>query len=432
MARIGTIASQLRARWAAPDDELTATALLLLLVWSLLRVELLVQASITLADTPGYRPIGGAWTVWAAAAVVSVLVLAGGVRAGGMRPAHAWVDLGVAVSGILILAQLCPPGHGADMPLLWMLPFGQGSVVALTMARTRLITGAVGTAVIMGAYLLAVSLHLSAADLPASAAANTISFALFYAVAAAAVTIAWRMATRASEQRLVNLAQQRDLAALSERARQFRLIHDSVLQTLEALSHRFIADPEQVQHVARIEAARLRAMLAAAGNNSEPGSLLNHLRCVAAEFPDLTVEIVDLEASETPEGAEPGRAPALSAVTDAVRELLNNVTKHAACTQATVSLCRAPEGAVEVVVRDHGVGFDPTQVDQGFGLHDSVIGRIAEAGGSVQIWSKPGAGTRVTITCPATAAPHPASACAESGSAILPYPHRAAAPKMTR
>lgn len=165
--------------------------------------------------------------------MVSVLVLAGGVRAGGMRPAHAWVDLGFAVSGILILAQLCPPERGADMPVLWMLPLGQGSVAALTMARTRLITGAAGTAVIMGACPLAVSLHLSAVDVPASALTNTISFALFYAVAAAAVSVAWRLASRASEQRLVNLAQQRELAALSERARQFRVIHDSVLQTLE-------------------------------------------------------------------------------------------------------------------------------------------------------------------------------------------------------
>lgn len=173
-------------------------------------------------------------------------------------------------------------------------------------------------------------------------------------------------------------------------------------------------------------------MLAAAGGNSEPGGLLNHLRCVAGEFPDLAVEIVDLEASETPEGGDPVRAPALPAVTDAVRELLNNVTKHAACTQATVSLCGTPEGAVEVVVRDHGVGFDPTQVNQGFGLHDSVIGRITEAGGDVQIWSEPGAGTRVTTTCPAAVVPHCAGASAESGSAILPYPHRAAAPKMTR
>lgn len=411
-------------RWRASADELTATALLLLLVWALLRVELLLQALLTLVDAPGYQPAGVAWIVWGLAVLASALILAGGVRAGGMRPSRAWADLGVAVLGIFVLTHLCPPGLGADMPLLWMLPFGQGSVVALAMARIRPIVGAAGTVVIISSYLTAVNLHLSAGDVPATAVTNAVSFALFYAAAAAAVSIAWRLASRAREQRLINLAQQRELAALSERGRQFRVIHDSVLQSLEALSHRYITDPAQIQQVASAEAARLRAMLAAAGGNSEPGGLLSDLHWVAGQFPHLAVEIVDIDmiAGPPPDGAEPVHASAISAMTDAVRELLNNVTKHAGCPQATVSVSTPSEGALEVVVRDHGIGFDPSQVIHGFGLRESVIARMSEAGGQVQIWSQPDAGTRVTLTIPAVAIAGCVGIATDGDAAILPCP----------
>jgi len=394
----------------------------LLLVWGLLRVELLVQALITLVDDPGYRPLGAAWGVWGVAVSASLLFVVWGWRAGGVHAAQACIDLAVATGGIIVLSQLCPPGLGSDMPLLWMLPFAQGSVVALAMARIRHIAAIAGTATIIAAYLAAVSVHLSAGHLPAATTANALSFALFYAVAAAAVSMFWLLAGRASGQRLTHLAQQREMATLSERARQFRIIHDSVLQTLEALGRGYVTDPGRVRELAALEAARLRALLDAAGPNPEPAGLLTQLRCLAGEFPRLTVEIVDVDLVEN----SAMRTAAMPAVTDAVRELLNNITKHAACTQATVSIGTTPDGALEVVVRDHGTGFDPTRVDHGFGLRDSVIGRIVEIGGQVGIWSRPGAGTRVTLTTPAlrSAARGPAALAKGTGNSAVPLPRQ--------
>jgi len=87
----------------------------------------------------------------------------------------------------------------------------------------------------------------------------------------------------------------------------------------------------------------------------------------------------------------------------AVRELLINVVKHAQTNTARV--CIDGNGdQVRVVVQDAGVGFDMAQLDSpghppGFGLFD-VRERLDYIGGSLQIESQPGAGTRVAMIVP--------------------------------
>jgi signal transduction histidine kinase len=63
---------------------------------------------------------------------------------------------------------------------------------------------------------------------------------------------------------------------------------------------------------------------------------------------------------------------------------------------------------VQIVVADQGVGFQPTEYPAGtssnpsgggFGLF-SIRERLTLLGGSVDIESKPGSGTRITLTAP--------------------------------
>ena len=88
----------------------------------------------------------------------------------------------------------------------------------------------------------------------------------------------------------------------------------------------------------------------------------------------------------------------------AVRELLANVAKHAHATEATVSIA-AREDHVVIGVVDNGVGFDPsttgTLTSKGtkFGLF-SIRERLDLLGGWLTIDSRPGSGTRVTLTAP--------------------------------
>jgi PAS domain S-box-containing protein len=88
----------------------------------------------------------------------------------------------------------------------------------------------------------------------------------------------------------------------------------------------------------------------------------------------------------------------------AVRELLVNVAKHAQARSAKVSITR--DGAhIEVDVEDDGVGFDtgklaPSVDENGrFGLF-SIRVRLDPLGGHIEVESKPGHGTRVTLMAP--------------------------------
>jgi two-component system CheB/CheR fusion protein len=87
-----------------------------------------------------------------------------------------------------------------------------------------------------------------------------------------------------------------------------------------------------------------------------------------------------------------------------VRELLFNVVKHAGVLEATVIL-RREGGAIELEVSDEGVGFAveetvPSRSGRtGLGLF-SVRERIRLVGGTLDIDTAPGEGTRIRITAP--------------------------------
>ena len=93
-----------------------------------------------------------------------------------------------------------------------------------------------------------------------------------------------------------------------------------------------------------------------------------------------------------------------------VRELLDNAVKHAGARHVVIRPHRA-RGAVRVVVRDDGHGFDPALAERpstrriggdggiGFGLF-SIRARLQHAGGSLRITSRPGGPTEVTVVLP--------------------------------
>ena len=63
-----------------------------------------------------------------------------------------------------------------------------------------------------------------------------------------------------------------------------------------------------------------------------------------------------------------------------------------------------PYGSEAMEVEDNGVGFDPGQVPQDGQSHIGIINtrrRVKEVGGSLEIQSKIGEGTKVRILLPA-------------------------------
>ena len=100
---------------------------------------------------------------------------------------------------------------------------------------------------------------------------------------------------------------------------------------------------------------------------------------------------------------------ALTLLYQVVRELLVNITKHSQAHKVKVSIKRC-ENNIQIIVEDDGVGFDVAAItsgkngSNGFGLF-SVRERLKYIAGNVNIESKHGYGTRVTLDAPLSREP---------------------------
>jgi signal transduction histidine kinase len=86
-----------------------------------------------------------------------------------------------------------------------------------------------------------------------------------------------------------------------------------------------------------------------------------------------------------------------------IQEALTNVAKHARTASCQVALHRTA-GQLVIVVEDAGVGFavdSPEDPRRGLGFV-GMRERAAELGGTLEIHSRPGQGTRITMTLPLT------------------------------
>jgi signal transduction histidine kinase len=81
-------------------------------------------------------------------------------------------------------------------------------------------------------------------------------------------------------------------------------------------------------------------------------------------------------------------------------EALQNVTKYAEASKATVRLAQS-NGTLSFEVSDDGRGFDPSVVGHGTGLQ-GISDRLASLGGKLDVRSAPGEGTAVSGSLPVT------------------------------
>src|SRR6476661_5228086 len=166
-------------------------------------------------------------------------------------------------------------------------------------------------------------------------------------------------------------------AARAERDRLARTVHDGVLQTLSFI-HRRATDLGG-------EAARLGAM---AGEQERIlRALLRH---------------VEGEGVQLVSPADPVLLPRRVAdeLVAAVEAALDNVRQHAGGDAQAWVLVDADDDEVAVTVRDSGAGVPPGRLeeaaDQGrLGVSSSILGRLADLGGSATVTSGPAGGTTV-------------------------------------
>lgn len=106
--------------------------------------------------------------------------------------------------------------------------------------------------------------------------------------------------------------------------------------------------------------------------------------------------------------AGPGVAEAPSALDTTVfrivQEAVSNALRHSAAKQLRVVL-RVEAGALDLLIEDDGVGFDPAIVGQRMkrGEHLGLLGmteRVRNAGGTIRFDSRPGGGSRIQVRLP--------------------------------
>jgi signal transduction histidine kinase len=230
-----------------------------------------------------------------------------------------------------------------------------------------------------------------AATVRGQRAAELLGQVSFSAVGGRAVGYLRHQAVSLDHARTEAVALARAAAESAERQRQHRIIHDSALQVLEAVSGSWTVDDELLTARVDYEVRRLERWLAG-GWDHEP--LAGQLDALVEEFALIGLDVVVDRSSL--DGATVS-APALA---EATHEVLMNVHKHAGVRAARV-IASASDAHVEVRVEDDGCGFDPLAPRLGFGLDESVRRRVSDAGGDVTIVSRAGAGTRVTMRMPA-------------------------------
>jgi Signal transduction histidine kinase len=143
------------------------------------------------------------------------------------------------------------------------------------------------------------------------------------------------------------------------------------------------------------DADLLRGLISGMANDT-PTSLAAALAEVSRAHADLGLEVRQ-QYGDLPDALPP---EVVEAIAHAVREALNNVVKYAGTTDVWITATGDETGAVRVTVTDRGAGFDTRASRGGFGINQSIKGRMKAAGGRGRVHSWIGDGTEVELEWP--------------------------------
>jgi len=197
-----------------------------------------------------------------------------------------------------------------------------------------------------------------------------------------------------------------------ERKRIARELHDETSQVLAALAMGLeAATAPSPPEAAREKLAGLRAMAVEALDgvhriiHALRPSALDDLGLVPAIrwYAETLLEPRGIQVDFAGSGEEERLPPAVeTALFRAVQEALTNVAKHADADRVRIAVTSSPE-ALEVRVEDDGRGFDVEEALRGEGAGLGLLGMRERMGlleGSVDVASRPGEGTCVTLRVP--------------------------------
>src|SRR3954469_15716180 len=345
---------------------------------------LVYAAALVIANHEHYaRPTLG-WLLLAVMAGWTALMVVAGRRPDG--PPRALLLADVAVAAGLVLATLAVETSqridqgSSTLPTAWVA----GAVLACAVAGGWWAGGAAAVVV-------------AAADLLERGAVTAHTFNGVVLLLLAGTVGGYVVDLSLRAERAVAAASRRE-AAVAERERLARQIHDSVLQVLALVSRRGADAGGELADLARLageQEVALRALVAAPP--AEPDAhgdvdLRSLIEPLAAERVSVSCPA---EAVMLP-------APIAEELAAAARESLANVDRHAGAAARAWVLLEDEGDAVTVTVRDDGAGFAVGRLDEArrggrLGVAQSIIGRGAGIGGTAVVDSEPGRGTEVEL-----------------------------------
>lgn len=267
-------------------------------------------------------------------------------------------------------------------------------------SRPRLIAGAL---LILGGMVV-----FLAATTTLATAANVVLAVIVTAggLALLAGPWLWRLASELIEERTSRIRTQ-------ARAEMAAHLHDSVLQTLALIQRS--KEPREMATLARTQERDLRAWLYGRAPSVHGVRLHDAIDAMAGRLElahQVKVEAVvvgDVELDDD-----------LRALVAACNEAVLNAAKHAGVAEVSVYV-EVEDDQVNAFVRDGGAGFDPAAVPgDRRGIADSIVQRMERHGGTVEIRSRPGAGTEVHLHLPRRGAARAGSPVAVSGASPMP------------
>ncbi len=310
----------------------------------------------------------------------------------GATSAHRHVAIGMVVLGLMLLFGRWAP----EVVRSLTLPVGlvlAGGLIAWT--RTDEIRGTTALVRIFaglsvaagGAIAITTVSNLSFFQF---ATALVIGLAVVAGITIIAVPSVVRMGRALDDERLERIR-------ADERARISAHLHDSVLQTL-TLIQRNADDPIQAAALARQQERELRSWLY--GPKVEGPDSIHIGQAIEAAASEIerrhNVKIEVVSVGETNEALSVD----LSALIAATGEAMTNAAVHSGAQAIDVFIERKP-GSIEVFVRDTGRGFEMSSVGPDRrGISESIVGRMARAGGYGLVNSSPGHGTETELCLP--------------------------------
>ena len=338
---------------------------------------------------------------WAALAVGSVIVVeslaVAAVCAARRRLVASVVSLDTAVATAALAAgSLVTWARAGSVDTNFMYTYTLLASVAVGFTYRRYRHVLIAVAAFSVAYLianLAESHESVAATIP-----NVLGYLINTSVAFIFAAYMRRQGLDLDASRAQALARTEALAKERERVRHARMLHDRVLQTLEAMVRGDLIPDAELRARVAAEAAWLRALVGGSANEHDDDLLAGLQRLVATHAREgLTVELNTAHLQAGDGWRQQLSAERTDALVAATHEALTNVRKHSGVSHAVVRAGIAGD-ELTVSVVDRGRGFDPCLAGAGLGVAGSIQGRLSDVGGTARLDSAHGQGTLVELT----------------------------------